>query len=71
MTIDPVTSALIDSYTKNGNPVLSALDTNKMLRAVISSVFDNLPVYANNAAATALTTGTPYRTSTGSVQVKY
>ena len=34
-------------------------------------IIENLPVFENNAAATSLTTGTIYRTSDGTLKVKY
>lgn len=47
---------------------VGAVDTNYFAGRMI---LDNLPVYADNSAASILPTGTIYRTSTGELRVKY
>lgn len=47
---------------------VGAVDTNYFAGRMI---LDNLPVYADNSAASLLPTGTIYRTSTGELRVKY
>ena len=60
--------AIIDKYTKLGNPVLSSDTENKFIKELTLELFKGLPSYGSNAAAVSggLEVGDPYiKTGTG------
>lgn len=71
MTLDTTTQNLINSYAATSNPVISSSDIALLLANMLKSLFDNLPIFANNSAAITggLSTGTPYKTSAGVLNI--